>query len=305
MSAKPATQEQWHANRSRNVGASEVAALFGVSPYTSRFTLWHQKAGNIAAPPFESERMEWGNELEPVIAKVLAKRQGWNIRNVKRYMTHSTIKGMGASLDYEIFGQPDGPGCFEIKNLDYASFKRGWIVNEDGSVEAPMHIELQLQHQMAVSGYQWGAFGYLVNGNEGKVVIRNRHEPTIQRIEEEVSRFWASIEKNEVPDVQDSGDLAALSQLFSGSSMVTVEDEKFIDLVSEYQLLQADAKTLESKKEAAKARLIDFIDKQGAEVATGYGYTVSYKQQSRKETVMKASSFRVLRVSEVKGKKDV
>ena len=35
-----AALDAWHAARARVVGASEVAALFGVSPHTSHWSLW-------------------------------------------------------------------------------------------------------------------------------------------------------------------------------------------------------------------------------------------------------------------------
>ena len=51
------------------IGASESAALFGVSPYTTKFELWHQKVGNIAPPDLDDvERIMAGQYLEPSIA---------------------------------------------------------------------------------------------------------------------------------------------------------------------------------------------------------------------------------------------
>ncbi len=52
MSGSPfANPAEWHAQRARNVGASEIAALFGVQPdyALSHYALWHVKAGK--APP--------------------------------------------------------------------------------------------------------------------------------------------------------------------------------------------------------------------------------------------------------------
>ena len=42
--------------RKNFVGASESAALFGLSPYTTLFELWHQKVGNIPSPVLSSAR---------------------------------------------------------------------------------------------------------------------------------------------------------------------------------------------------------------------------------------------------------
>jgi putative phage-type endonuclease len=295
-------EEHWHKLRAENVGASEVAALFGASPYTTRFTLWHQKAGKIAAPEFNSERMEWGNLLEPVIAKGISNKQGWQVQKVRRYLTHKTIKGMGASLDYEIINHPDGVGCLEIKNISIEAFRSNWLKNEDGSYEAPLHIELQLQHQLAVTGRPWGAIGLLVGGNESHVVIRKRHEPTIQKIEATVAAFWESIEKGEAPHIENAGDLAAVEELFSGKQVVSFENSDFEKAAELYIKARENMKVSEANLEECKASLIAFLDLYDAEVGVGNGYKVSYKEQTKKEHVVKESKFRVLRVSQIKQK---
>lgn len=301
---KVTTEQDWHEQRARNVGASEVAALFGKSPYTTLFTLWHQKAGKIARPDFGSERMEWGSALEPVIAQVMAERMGWKIHKVHRYLTHSTVPGMGASLDYEIVGQPEGVGALEVKNVSIEAFKRDWLVNEDGTVEAPIHIELQLQHQLSVTGWQWGAFAFLVGGNEGHVVTRQRHEPTIQLIESAVAEFWRTIDAGQAPAIEDAGDLAAVVQLFNGKQAVEIDSDEFELLIGQLQTAKDTLKNVKEAEDEIKAKLIALMDSHDAETAIGRGYKVTYKEQSRKEHVIKASTFRVLRVSEVKKGKE-
>ncbi len=295
-------QEQWHAQRAKNVGASDVAALFGASPYTTKFTLWHQKAGKVARPDFDTERMKWGNRLEEVIAKGIAEDQGWQVRKVNRYITHKSVFGMGASLDFEIVNHPDGAGCFEIKNLSYESWKRSWIENEDGSIEAPIHIELQLQHQLAVTGRAWGAIGFLIAGNEAHVVIRKRHEPTIQKLEKAVADFWKSITQGQVPAIEDAADLSIVAEMFSAEDMIQVDSEEFLSLCEAYKEAGASAKEAEKAKDAAKVNLVAFLDKNQAGVAIGNGFKASYKKQSRGAYTVQASEFFVLRVSEVKGK---
>lgn len=56
----------WHAARANGLGGSEIAAVLGLSPWESRFSLWHRKAG-VVGPVEESPEMEWGKRLEPVI----------------------------------------------------------------------------------------------------------------------------------------------------------------------------------------------------------------------------------------------
>ena len=50
-----------HAARAPRRGRQRVAALFGVSPHTSHWSLWQIKAGRVAAPDISGDnRVRWG-----------------------------------------------------------------------------------------------------------------------------------------------------------------------------------------------------------------------------------------------------
>ena len=65
QSHEPGSPE-WHEQRRLALGGSEVAAVLGISPFESRFSLWHRKAG-LAQPIQDSPEMEWGRRLESAI----------------------------------------------------------------------------------------------------------------------------------------------------------------------------------------------------------------------------------------------
>lgn len=302
--------EQQLAQRAKNIGASEVAALFGLSPWLSRWTLWHQKSGHLTDLYNDNERLEWGNELEPVIAKTLAQRQGWTINKVHRYVKHPTQPGMGASLDFEIKdfeGNPyKGRGAFEIKNTSGWAFKKGWLFNEQGNIiQAPLHYELQLQHQMACTGYQWGAFGVLVDGAKGHVMVRERHPGTIAKIEQAIAAFWASIETGVEPPLDSPIDPKAVALMFGRDGL----NEAVMDLSGSVELdqlagqeraLQAVESEATKERALVKAKILHLMSQSEAEQAVTGLYQLSYKEQTRKETVIKASTFRVLRIAPLK-----
>lgn len=51
----------------RHMSASKIAAVLGLSPYESRFSLWHRMAGQVPAEP-DSDLLRRGHYLEPAIA---------------------------------------------------------------------------------------------------------------------------------------------------------------------------------------------------------------------------------------------
>lgn len=200
----PATREEWLANRQKYVGASESAALFGVQAAYSldHFALHHVKAGNAPPPFVGGPRIEWGKRLEIIVAEATAEEHGYSISK-GRFAVADDCPGMSASLDFEIerdvLGEFDGPGALETKNVDWLVHRRSWT---DG--EPPIHILIQLQHQLGCSGYQWGIVAGLVGGNDLKVYRYAAKPKLIADIKARVVKFWDDIAAGRAPDVSGS-----------------------------------------------------------------------------------------------------
>lgn len=208
----PHDSAEWHAARARNVGSSEIAALFDlpddqVPTYMlRRFALFHVKAGNAPPPPVDQVRTKWGLLLEDVIAEAAAEQCGWNV--VKGgYVVDPTTPGLGCTLDFVIAGDPeeDGPGVLETKAVDWLIHKRSWT-----DAEPPPHILLQLQHQLCATGYSWGAVAALVGGNDLRLYRYKARPKLIAEIRRRVTEFWASIEAGKPPPVDGSDSASAV-----------------------------------------------------------------------------------------------
>ena len=125
--ATPITSEdQWHALRAANIGSSEVAALFDASPYMTRFMLYHAKAGNAPLKQPDDERVDWGQYLEPGIARGIAAEMRWNLVERKEYLSSATVAGLGCTIDRHVEDHLSGPGIVEIKNVDFVRWKMTW-----------------------------------------------------------------------------------------------------------------------------------------------------------------------------------
>src|SRR4051812_37548397 len=69
----PGTPE-WYEMRADKVGGSDLAAILGLSPWQSPFSLWHQKRGDTEPDIQEKPQLEWGTRLEPVIVQAWAEK---------------------------------------------------------------------------------------------------------------------------------------------------------------------------------------------------------------------------------------
>lgn len=267
---------EWLATRQKNVGGSEVAALFDLPPedrpayLLTRFALWHIKAGNADPPPVDEELTEVGQILEPAIAKLTARRQGWTVSK-GGYVADPKTPGMGCTLDYVIESdeQEDGPGCLELKNV-------GWLVHKDSWLddEPPLHILLQLQHQLACTGYKWGAVSALVGGNKLHVYRYHRREPIIEDIRRRVKEFWQSIRDGREPPVDGSaGATSVLRQLYpdpSNNFIDMSESNTWPGVCAEFQAAAAAKTAANNRYDLARNQLAAMMGDYKRAYGNGY-----------------------------------
>lgn len=228
MHKKFNSEAEWHALRDAHIGGSEVSSLFNIwllpdgrevvrhlfeavgegdvclgtlSPHKSGYRLFMEKSGRLAPDDLsEVERVLAGQHLEPAIATWANTRwPDWGLKKSRVYHVHPEIEGFGASLDY--FDKQRRP--IDVKNVDGLQFKRKWDVDKETGevVDFPLHIVLQIQHQIACFGSEEGGVLACVGGNELRRGFMPRHQPTIDKIETAVRAFWAAVHAGlEPPD---------------------------------------------------------------------------------------------------------
>lgn len=269
----------WLELRRQYVGSSEAGALLGVSPWMTRFRLWHAKRGDLSGEDFDTEAMAWGRRHEATIAEGLRDETGWElIRPNQSHIAHPTVPGLGASPDFLIAGHHRGPGVAEMKSVDAYDFAR-W---EDG--QPPIWYVLQLQTQLAVTGYQWGVLACLVGGNRLRVFDYERHAASIAILERETVAFWDSVRANVEPALDYEADADTIAQLYRHSTpgkhldIPREEWTRVAGLCERYEGLGRIVREAESKREAVKAEILTVI---GDAERAGLGpWTISAKTQA-------------------------
>lgn len=191
----------WLRLRRQNLNSSEIASLWGWSPYKTPLCLWLEKSGAMDEEEISSERIDAGTFLEDGIAALARHRYGWSSRPFKDYVEAPAEK-LGASFDYRIDAWGDAPaegwGLNEIKNVDSLVFRgrdRAWSDDNPDDVLAPRHIEIQVQHQMMMSGAAYAVITPLVGGNELHHLVRLPNAAVHDKIQKKAAEFWASIQR--------------------------------------------------------------------------------------------------------------
>ncbi len=257
----PSNQEHWLELRKQDVTSTESACLFGESPYMTHFDLWHRKRSGVVPEFKTNDRMKWGNRLESAIAYGIAEEQGWEVKPMKEYFRNPNLR-MGSSFDFVITNLGE-PVHLEIKNVDYLAFRDGWLEHEDGSIEAPTHIELQVQHQMAVSGFNRAFIGAFIAGNRGVVIERMRDEEVIAAIKARVAAFWKTVDEGLEPDPvmpEDAEVMIRLNQYAKPGKVLSADgDETLADLLQQYKTAATTEANAKEDKDVAKAKIFKHI----------------------------------------------
>ncbi len=287
----PESEEHWLQLKTEDISSTEISALFGISPYSTPFEMWHEKKSGEVTRLNENNRMTWGKRLEDSIAQGIAEELGLKVRRLKTYCRHNSCKGMAASFDYEIVGVVDedgvklsctpeeasndaqreylknGPGILEIKNVDFLVYRDTW--EED---EAPPHIEAQLQLQLEVKNRSWGIIAPLISGNDMKYIIRQRNKKVGAAMCKKITAFWLSITENKPPEPNFETDADFIVRLYGDSNQWVVdvsEDEVIQPLVEQFHDLSMQMKDVKDLKEAVKARILHEVKDNAKKITCG------------------------------------
>mgnify|MGYP000019340103 CR=1 FL=1 len=275
--------------RRQHVGSSEIAMLFDASPYATRFMLWHDKAGTAPLPEPEGARIDWGTLLEPVIAAGVAREMRWQVEKFRAYAAHDDVEGWGCSIDYHVTDHEAGPGIVECKNVDWLRWRQEW-----SETRAPLHIELQLQHQLGASGYAWGAIAVLIGGNELRIYERQPEPKALREIEAAIVAFWASVRAGKAPDPfgapVENETIRSLWPVIEPEKVVDLTgDEEAAELARQFAWAHQQMQAHQPIREASRVKLLARIGDAGRVVMPGARIKVSRRRALTVEIVDEAA----------------
>lgn len=288
------TREEWLAAKRNFVGASEAAAVCGLDPYRSAYSLWATKVGLVVDSGAEvSEAAFWGNVLEPVIAERYSQETGFALLDHGRT---TVMRGehpiLTATLDREILA-PGHPGALEIK-------APGFLQRDKWEAGPPERYVLQLQAQLSVTGWSWGAIACLIGGQDFRIYRLERDQELIALILEQVDSFWRCVRDQVPPEPDGSASTArTLKILYPEDSGVEV----MLDPGMEHWARVLQVARAEEKRHAATAAQAENHLRLAIGTATyarvGEFY-VSAKTTKRAGYTVEPTTFRALKFTDAK-----
>ena len=277
-----ANTKEWHELRRKNVGASDVSALFGLNSYKSKFQMWHEKKGNVEEEYTENINTLAGKLMEDSIAKLVSYKTGWEVRPFEGYVLHEKVRGMGCTPDYLIKCPERGWGALEIKQVGNGAYLQKW-----NNGEPQIDYLLQVQHQLACLGMSWGMVGAWVSGQELKLPEYERRQTTIDTLESYVKNFWDSIDNNEEPEADNSDNTWMVeSKIYHHNSddIKNMNDDKeMANLIRQFIEGSSNKKEAEKQYKTARNRIKQLLNGVANAECQGYNVRVSSNRVTIKE----------------------
>ncbi|WP_250478848.1 MULTISPECIES: lambda-exonuclease family protein [unclassified Caballeronia] len=240
VDTKDLSRYEWLEVRKSGIGGSDAAAAIGLNPYMSPLELWLIKTGRDSTLPRPdaddtSEPVYWGTLLEPIVAASYTKQTGNRVRRVNAVLRHRSIPFMLANIDREIIGVP-GAQVLECKTAGEFG-ARQW---REG---VPEYVQVQVQHQLAVTGKQAADVAVLLCGQKLEVHRIERDDALIARLIPLEAAFWRYVETDTPPpaDGSESAD-RALRYLYpgTGGTVDFTDDRQLSSIFADLVAVRAD-----------------------------------------------------------------
>lgn len=248
-------RQQWLAVRRQGIGSSDAAAAVGLNPYKSMLELWLEKTGHGTDVP-DASIVEsfgptyWGTLLEPIVAAHYTRQTGNRVRRVNAVLAHPEHPWMLANVDREIVG----PADVQILECKTAGLN-GARLWRDG---VPEYVQLQVLHQLAVTGKAAADVAVLICGQELQVHRIERDETMIAQLIQLEQEFWRMVQDGQSPqpDGSDSAE-RALKQLFprDGGESLVLAGDPYLEGVFQ-QLLEARKQVEQEERRASELKQV-------------------------------------------------
>jgi putative phage-type endonuclease len=254
VGTKQLPREDWLAVRKGGIGSSDAAAAVGLNPYKSQLELWLEKTGRDASlpkidPQDEESPAYWGNVLEPIVAWHYSKRSSNRVRRINAVLQHPDPKlpWMLANIDREVIGSDD----VQILECKTAGINGARLWKEG----VPEYVQLQVMHQLAVTGKQAADVAVLLGGQHLEIHRIERDESMIARLIDLERLFWDYVVSDTPPPADGTASAeAALRCLYPEDNGQTLDFSRHPKLATIYLELKAVRQSI-AQQETREAQL--------------------------------------------------
>lgn len=240
---KDMSRTEWLGVRNNYLGGSEASIVLDVNKYKTKFELWLEKTGQTELKEIDNEAIHFGNVLEDVVASEFMRRTGKRVRKINQMLQHDDHKFMMANLDRVVIGEK---ALLECKTAST------YLAKEWEGEEIPTVYLVQINHYLAVTGFEKAYIACLIGGQKFVWKEIKRDEELINLIIEAEKHFWEfHVEGNNPPALDGS----SAAEQYIKERFEKAEKGKSIDLKAEHKDNIEDYLQLKEQKSSLETEL--------------------------------------------------
>lgn len=267
---------RWRMNR---IQASDVAVLFGESPFHDDQGLFREKCHKI--PMFDADlgKLAWRLRMEEMVAERYAAETGRKLRR-QPPRVHPEHDFLGCTVDRQILNDPKGPGMLQIKTASDQWFRK---IRLDGY---PPSVLLQTTTETMCWGYSWGAI-CIARVSDGRLIHFdfNFDEELAEEIIRRAREFMALVE-NGTPPTRPA-QVVKLPQI--GGELTRMNNPEWAEAVAGFNEARQILSEAEALKGASANKLQSIMLAAEADVAEGAGLRVYWREQAGRKSLDKSA----------------
>lgn len=250
MEALQQGSADWHALRSRMIGASDAPVIMGLSPWMTPLQLWEQKMG--LSENEENWAMFRGKEMEPEARAAYESKTG-------------EIMFPSVEISGEYFWAMASLDGINLERTKIVEIKCPGKEDHDKALkgEIPEKYKVQMQHQMMVVGLNSVDYWSYREG-KGVLIIHLRDDKFIEEMLIAEQEFYQYLIDKVPPPLTDR-------------DIVQIDDPVWFDLAHTYFELRAERTKYEKLENEAKDRLIEKCEGKSSK-GNGYTFKKSYRK---------------------------
>lgn len=240
---------EWLQWRRTGITATDAAAVVGLSPYASPWSLWADKVGLYQrADSDPGPHARFGLRMEPVLARWFWEDTGLTVVGAQTWATHPDDPWRLATLDGYAVENLDGAYVAGVESKTTTDPVGEW------RRELPVHIRVQCQWQMGVTGLARTLLPTLHHGYGVEFAVHEieRDEADLAWLLEQCREFWHTNVLGQVPPDVDihKATHEALQGAWDGNPDSRVEaDDALLDTYWQLREVRTQLAMLEAREE--------------------------------------------------------
>lgn len=280
-------RDEWKKLRHQYIGGSDAAAVVGLNPFASPYSLWAEKTDKL--PGFEGNlATEVGTYLEDFVAKKFEEETGKKVRRENHSILNDQYPWAIANVDRVVVGENAGLEIKTTSELNMKSFKNG---------EYPSNYYCQAVHYLALTGKDRWYLAVLIGNKEFKWFTIERDEEEIKALMEAEEEFWKCVKEGRPPEADGhESTTETIKNIFTESSDESVSLFGYEDCLKQYLSLGKQIKDLKTLQDEMSNKVKSFMGM--ASKGESDHYKVSWASSVRKGYYVKESVSRTFRVTE-------